>query len=132
VWLVLDLGRDAGPVALAGAECRQVWELRGEPAEQGAAFAASGRVACAACVLSLLFLRRCTVQDEVEMKTQFVLSFLGLKLEYYIRHLYRPSIATITWTLDYSRASDFGGYLLHTETFFSVCAMANGPVLASR
>lgn len=53
-------------------------------------------------------------KDEVELKTRFVLSMLGFKLEYFIRHTYWPSIATITWTLDYSRASDFG-----------VCALAH-------
>ena len=44
----------------------------------------------------------------MELKTRFVLSMLGIKLEYFIRHLYRPSINTITWTLDYDRASDLG------------------------
>lgn len=50
-------------------------------------------------------------KDEVELLTRFVLSLFGVKLEYFIRHTHWPSINTITWTLDYSRASDFGEHL---------------------
>lgn len=43
----------------------------------------------------------------MELKTRYVLSILGFKLEYFVRHIYRPSIHTLVWTLDYDRASDF-------------------------
>jgi hypothetical protein len=46
------------------------------------------------------------VQGDVELRTRYVLSIIGFKLEYFVRHLYRPSIRTLTWTLDYDRQSD--------------------------
>jgi len=42
----------------------------------------------------------------LELKTRYVLSILGFKLEYFVRHIYRPSIHSLVWTLDYDRASD--------------------------
>ena len=53
---------------------------------------------------------QCT-QGDHELKTRYVLSVLGVKLEYFVRHVHRPSINTVTWTLDYDRLSDFGASL---------------------
>lgn len=50
-------------------------------------------------------------QGDHELKTRYVLSVLGVKLEYFVRHVHRPSINTVTWTLDYDRLSDFGASL---------------------
>lgn len=38
--------------------------------------------------------------------TRFVLDPLGMDVEYYVRHVYRPSAGYLTWTLDYTRQSD--------------------------
>jgi hypothetical protein len=38
--------------------------------------------------------------------TRFVLDPLGMKVEYYIKHVYNPSAGWLTWTLDYARKSD--------------------------
>lgn len=39
--------------------------------------------------------------------TRFVLSTMGMSIEYYIRHVDRHNDGYLTWTLDYSRNSDF-------------------------
>lgn len=36
----------------------------------------------------------------------FVLSVMGIGVEYYIRHDYQPTLGYMTWTLDYTRLSD--------------------------
>eukprot|EP00638_Chattonella_subsalsa_P023141 CAMPEP_0117857984 /NCGR_PEP_ID=MMETSP0950-20121206/2223_1 /TAXON_ID=44440 /ORGANISM="Chattonella subsalsa, Strain CCMP2191" /LENGTH=138 /DNA_ID=CAMNT_0005707491 /DNA_START=303 /DNA_END=719 /DNA_ORIENTATION=- len=38
--------------------------------------------------------------------TRMRLGVFGVKIEYYIKHCYSPSLSTCTWTLDYSRCSD--------------------------
>ncbi len=40
------------------------------------------------------------------IKTRFVLKGLGIRIEYYIDHVYRPDEGFMTWTLDYTRRSD--------------------------
>ena len=39
--------------------------------------------------------------------TRMKVGFPMLKLEFFIRHLYYPSLNSLTWTLDYSKNSDF-------------------------
>uniref|UniRef100_A0A7S3FJR5 START domain-containing protein n=1 Tax=Haptolina ericina TaxID=156174 RepID=A0A7S3FJR5_9EUKA len=34
------------------------------------------------------------------------LSVMGVKLEYFINHMYHPKLSVLTWTLDYGRLSD--------------------------
>lgn len=41
-----------------------------------------------------------------EIFAKFVLDPLGMTVEYYIRHTYRPDLGWLTWTLDYTRNSD--------------------------
>ena len=41
-----------------------------------------------------------------EMYTRFLLSVMGMDVEYYIHHRYHPEANYLTWTLDYSRRSD--------------------------
>lgn len=41
-----------------------------------------------------------------DIYTRFVLDPLGMDVEYFIRHAYRPSAGYMTWTLDYTRQSD--------------------------
>ncbi len=50
-------------------------------------------------------------QGDQELKTRYVLSMLGVKLEYFVRHVHRPASNTVVWTLDYDRNSDFGALL---------------------
>jgi len=39
--------------------------------------------------------------------TRMKVGFPVLKLEFFIKHLYYPSLNSLTWTLDYSKSSDF-------------------------
>ena len=39
--------------------------------------------------------------------TRMKVGFPVLKLEFFIKHLYYPSLNSLTWTLDYSKKSDF-------------------------
>jgi hypothetical protein len=40
------------------------------------------------------------------IKTRMKLSVMGVKLEYFINHMYHPKLSVLTWTLDYGRLSD--------------------------
>jgi len=40
------------------------------------------------------------------IKVRFKIGSMGIKVEYYIVHTYRPDEGYMTWTLDYSRESD--------------------------
>ncbi len=46
------------------------------------------------------------LEEGEEVRVRFVLRVLGLRYEYYVRHVFRPAKGYITWTLDYSRESD--------------------------
>ena len=39
--------------------------------------------------------------------TRMKVGFPVLKLEFFIKHLYYPSLNSLTWTLDYTKQSDF-------------------------
>ena len=39
--------------------------------------------------------------------TRMKVGFPVLKLEFFIKHLYYPELNSLTWTLDYSKKSDF-------------------------
>lgn len=67
-------------------------------------------------------------QGDFELKTRYVLSVLGVKLEYYVRHVHRPSVNTLVWTLDYDRHSDFGPCVSSFLTEHTTCGV--GPCLA--
>ncbi|CAM9297381.1 unnamed protein product, partial [Heterosigma akashiwo] len=41
-----------------------------------------------------------------EIFTRMRLGVFGVKIEYFIRHCYYPSLSILTWTLDYSKLSD--------------------------
>lgn len=40
------------------------------------------------------------------IKAYFLIGAMGVKVEYFIDHVYRPADGLMTWTLDYSRESD--------------------------
>jgi hypothetical protein len=44
--------------------------------------------------------------DGTDIYTRFVLDPLGMNVEYFIHHVYKPQQGYLTWTLDYSRLSD--------------------------
>lgn len=50
-----------------------------------------------------------TKKDPLEkiIYTRMKVGFPVLKLEFFIKHLYYPSLHSLTWTLDYSKNSDF-------------------------
>ena len=62
---------------------------------------------------------RKTVGDQQLIYADFVISSMMMTIEYYIKHTYTPSKNLITWTLDYSRASDLddstGYWLVYTS-----------------
>lgn len=37
---------------------------------------------------------------------RFLLDPMGMKIEYFVKHVYNPTAGWLTWTLDYSRSSD--------------------------
>lgn len=41
-----------------------------------------------------------------EIYTRFVVGAVGMNVEYFVKHTYRPDLGYMTWTLDYSRQSD--------------------------
>ena len=41
-----------------------------------------------------------------DVRVRFVVRVLGLRYEYFVRHVFRPEEGYVTWTLDYSRQSD--------------------------
>ncbi|MFZ5480771.1 MAG: SRPBCC family protein [Myxococcota bacterium] len=45
--------------------------------------------------------------DGTHIRTRFVLDPFGMNVEYFIHHVYRPAQGYMTWTLDYTRLSDF-------------------------
>lgn len=45
-------------------------------------------------------------RDGSRILVRFVLSVMGIGVEYFIRHDYRPDQGYLTWTLDYTRQSD--------------------------
>jgi hypothetical protein len=51
---------------------------------------------------------RCAVykKEGSSIYTDFGLSVMGIGVDYFIKHTYRPSEGYLTWTLDYTRLSD--------------------------
>jgi len=50
----------------------------------------------------------CNVYEKAgeHIKAYFMIGAMGVKVEYFIDHIYRPSQGYMTWTLDYTRESD--------------------------
>ena len=44
--------------------------------------------------------------DGSHLYTRFLVGAMGMKVEYFIRHIYRPDLGYLTWSLDYTRTSD--------------------------
>jgi hypothetical protein len=67
----------------------------------------------------------CSVYKQVpgEIFVRFVIGAMGIKVEYFVRHLYRPDSGYMTWTLDYTRQSD----LDDSVGFWRVEALADKP-----
>lgn len=67
----------------------------------------------------------CSVYKQVpgEIFARFVIGAMGMKVEYFIRHLYKPDAGYMTWTLDYTRTSD----LDDSVGFWRVEAIADKP-----
>lgn len=47
-------------------------------------------------------------QGTTQQGAQFNIGLLGLKFTYYLKLTHMPKYNTLTWTLDYSKNSDFG------------------------
>ena len=58
--------------------------------------------------------------------TRFVLSTVGIGIEYYIKHVDRHTDGYITWTLDYSRLSDFDD----SVGYWRVTPLSSNPPLS--
>jgi hypothetical protein len=46
-------------------------------------------------------------RDGPHLLARFVLDPFGMEFEYFVDHVYRPDLGYMTWTLDYTRLSDF-------------------------
>ncbi len=55
------------------------------------------------------YVSECEIYEQAgdRIKVRFVLKGFGFNFEYYIDHVYRPDQGYMTWTLDYTRLSDF-------------------------
>jgi len=55
------------------------------------------------------YVQECEIYEKQgdRIKVRFVLKGLGFNIEYYIDHVFHPELGYMTWTLDYSRLSDF-------------------------
>ena len=55
------------------------------------------------------YVQECEIYERAgdRIKVRFVLKGLGFNIEYYIDHVFHPELGYMTWTLDYSRLSDF-------------------------
>lgn len=58
--------------------------------------------------------------------TRFVLGTMGMSIEYYIKHVDRRSEGYLTWTLDYSRLSDFDD----SVGYWRVTPLSSNPPLS--
>lgn len=62
-------------------------------------------------------------RDGSRIFVRFVLSVMGIGVEYFINHDYRPDLGYLTWTLDYSRQSD----LDDSVGYWRVTPLPNDP-----
>ena len=53
-------------------------------------------------------IQRQILQGTSKTAAEFDIGLLGIKFKYFLKLTHEPKFSTLTWTLDYSKNSDFG------------------------